>query len=90
MEQVAPKGEAHPMTFGNGGHKGEAEVWILPPPPPVLPSTGLGEPLQNSRKMVEKRKISPGIMKVRKIFEKVDSEKERKKGRRYSQQGKRN
>ena len=58
-----------------GGTRGRWKFGYFPPRPPKY---RLGEPLQNSRKMVEKRKISPGIMKVRKIFEKVDTEKESK------------
>ena len=40
--------------------------------PPVPTSTGLGEPPQNSGVQKAKQRVSPGVLKFKKIFEKED------------------
>ena len=77
-----PQGGAYPTTFGKRGHKGGGGS--LDTFPPVQPSTGLGEPLQNSSVKKRKQKVSPGILKIKKIFEKEEETKKKSETEKYS------
>ena len=74
MEQAAHKGGELSHDFRKGGTQGEGGGLDTFPPAPS--SSRLGEIHQNSReRQTVKRKVSPGIDKIRKIFEKETIEK---------------
>ena len=55
--------------------------------PPVPPSTGLGEPLQNSSKQKVNHKVSPGISKLKRMFEIEGVVESREEPEKYSRVG---
>ena len=85
MVQAAHKGGGIPHDLWKGGTQGGGGS--LDTFPPVPPSTGLGEPLQNSSKQKVNHKVSPGISKLKRMFEIEGVVESREEPEKYSRVG---